>query len=294
MTLNDVDKFIGQQAAVWPLVAQNYNALKNIEIRRFDFDGFTIVAQHNPARITSSGANVDSKAIAERPCFLCSKNRPKEQIAIDWSGYEILVNPFPIFGRHLTIAKKEHVPQQLSQHACCEYVADMFRLACELNGMAVFYNGARCGASAPDHLHFQAGDASKWPVFNDFKPTMQLKQYARTEVSVCSTIGRKVIRIITDQSQAAQAEVREVLDSHNINDSMVNIVARQAGDGLVEFYVIPRRAFRPWQYSAAADEQLLISPASVEVGGIFIVPQKKHFEKLQAADIEDILKQVCF
>lgn len=143
----NIKEFFGKQLALWPEVAERFNGLKNVEVK--DVGDYKV--QFNPARAVSTTAKVDAADIAARPCFLCSKNRPPQQIALEWEDLEILVNPFPVFPGHLTIAAKEHTPQTLSGRA-----AQMRRLSRELPGYTVFFNGAKCGASAPDHMHFQA------------------------------------------------------------------------------------------------------------------------------------------
>ena len=158
--------------------------------------------------------------------------------------------------------------------------------------MAVFFNGARCGASAPDHMHFQAGDATEWPIFTDYRKSRDFGNDV-AEITYCDNIGRRVYKIIAHNAEEARQGVIAILNAANAGDDMVNIIARST-ENEVEMYVVPRRAFRPWQYNAEADKRLLISPASVEVGGVFIVALKEHFDKLQANDITDILKQVCF
>lgn len=294
MAFIDVDKFIGQQMAIWPFAAQNYKALKEIEQRRFDFANYSIIAQHNPARITSSGAKVDKTTITKRPCFLCHDNRPKEQLSIDWNEYEILINPYPIFDKHLTIVSKRHSPQSLSFEGSfeCERIIDMFELAKLMPQMAIFYNGANCGASAPDHMHFQAGNIDNWPIFDDFKITDSLLINDNV-VKISNNIGRQTYCITANNATTLQSTFKILIKQINANENMMNIIVR-AKNNNVETYIIPRKQFRPWQYTAADDEKLLISPASVEVGGIFIVPIKEHFDKLNSNDIQDILKQICY
>ena len=152
---DQVNELFEQQLSVWEMARNNFEGLKTVQIREFDFDGFGVKVQFNPARMVSSGAKVDAKTIAQRKCFLCAANRPEVQRGIEWRDYDILINPFPIFPRHLTIPRREHVDQQL-----VPYISDMFDLARELPDFVVFYNGPKCGASAPDHMHFQAGKAN--------------------------------------------------------------------------------------------------------------------------------------
>ena len=161
MVLTDkVRSFFQGQLAGWQLAAGNYSSLELAEYRSVDIDGWEVCLQFNPSRIVSSSAKVDSGSVASRPCFLCSVNRPEVQSGLDFEGrYEILVNPYPIFPCHLTIPDISHVPQCISGR-----LSDMFLLAEALPGICVFYNGPKCGASAPDHMHFQAGNIEKFPI----------------------------------------------------------------------------------------------------------------------------------
>ena len=154
-TLEQVEKLLTAQKEQWPQAAANYAALANVEVKELPLPGMNFKVQFNPARIASTGAKVDVAAIKARKCFLCAANRPEVQKGIDWNDrYTILVNPFPIFPRHLTIPDKEHTLQLIKGR-----MTHMMQLAAELPGYTVFYNGPRCGASAPDHMHFQAGNS---------------------------------------------------------------------------------------------------------------------------------------
>lgn len=287
-----IDNFISEQLSAWPLARMNYEALATARQRSIDMGTYRVILQCNYTRRLSTLASVSAKDIAKRPCFLCADNRPVEQMALpfvssDGLQFSILVNPYPIFSRHLTIVRDSHVPQQLLSKPC---LSAMVELSWLLPDMAVFFNGAHCGASAPDHMHFQAADALQWPLFADFERANPrvLRHDDRVEVS-CSVPGRLVYKIVGDDSDRIFDEMSDILKSHDRADDMVNvIIANQA------VYVIPRKAFRPWQYSAQGDAQLLVSPASVEVGGILITPVEEHFNKITSDDVASIFSQVCF
>lgn len=161
---NQLKSLLTEQKENWELARTNFAGLKTVRTKSFNFGDFEVKVQFNPARIVSSGAKVDAKTIAERKCFLCTENRPAEQTAVDAGDYLVLVNPFPIFPEHFTIPRKEHVDQQIKP-----YFADMLELAEALDDYLIFYNGPRCGASAPDHMHFQAGTKNFLPLVNDYK-----------------------------------------------------------------------------------------------------------------------------
>ena len=155
------EALLNHQKDNWDLVKNNFSALENIEIKKFEFDNFYINTQFNPSRITSSSAKVDKKSIANRACFLCADNLPDAQKGINYKDkYIILINPYPIFKQHLTIPHYNHIPQNID-----EALGDLLDLSYDLrDNFFVFYNGPKCGASAPDHLHFQAGVKNSTPL----------------------------------------------------------------------------------------------------------------------------------
>ena len=289
-----VNELFDQQLSVWEMARNNFEGLKTVQIREFDFDGFAVKVQFNPARMVSSGAKVDAKTIAERKCFLCAANRPEVQRGIEWRDYDILINPFPIFTRHLTIPRREHVDQRL-----VPYIADMFDLARELTDFVVFYNGPKCGASAPDHMHFQAGNADFLPLVSDY---FNLKQVGRTELVETADTAEtylikdylRVVYCIESADAVALKEAFMKLYNSWVVDAdvepMMNVVCLYR-EGKWYLFVIPRGAVRPWQYTAEGDAQLLVSPATVEVSGLFITPVKEHFERITKEDVVDILTQ---
>ena len=167
MKESKIHKFVGDQLSRWPLACDNFRALKNVRVREMDARGLTVKLQFNPARMVSSAAKLSKEDIAKRRCFLCSENRPAEQIMLKFDGrkgkkYHILVNPYPIFPAHLVIAKNRHVDQSILHR----YV-DMLDLAKKYSAYTFFYNGPRSGASAPDHHHFQAAPAGLIPLVED-------------------------------------------------------------------------------------------------------------------------------
>lgn len=125
----------------------------------------TLNVQYNPARIVSTAAKIDKAALKKRPCFLCDTNRPSCQTSMPVLGkFQLLVNPYPILPLHLTIPTRRHTAQRLSH-----FSKMLDTITWNLPGMFVFYNGARCGASAPDHAHLQAGQRGLVPIERDWK-----------------------------------------------------------------------------------------------------------------------------
>lgn len=270
------DSFLDAQLGVWPLAKRNFDALAGIAVRGCGPEGMRV--QFNPARAVSTGARVDAEAIKKRPCFLCAANRPPEQYAgARIRGYELLVNPFPIFSRHFTIAAPRHTPQVIEGRA-----DDLCRIAGEMPGYAVFYNGASCGASAPDHFHFQAVPAKELPFLSSgrfpFKVfNFVVKPGEDAEKALAEVFGR--IRHLP--GQAADGE------------PMVNILAVACERGEVEVTVIPRRAHRPDFYGTGPG-QMMISPASVDLAGVLIVPRREDFDNINEEIIGRLFAQVCY
>ncbi len=284
----DAAAFITAQRAEWPLAARNFDALEGVEVRSIAMPGMDIKVQFNPARIVSSGAKVDARSLAERPCFLCEKNRPAEQRGIDWRGYTVLVNPFPIFPRHLTIPAVGHTPQRIQSR-----VADMLALAAELPGYTVFYNGPRCGASAPDHMHFQAGNSDFLPIWQalDAAPLrMVADDGAGTRLSVCTALPVNVFVVDAATPEAGERmfeRLYRVLPEGE-EESMMNLLA--AGSRLV---VVPRKRHRPSFYGTEGDGCMLLSPASVDMGGAFITPRREDFDRLDAQLLARVFDELC-
>jgi len=303
-----ITELLREQVSNWELARTNFEGLKTVRTKSFDFGDFEVKVQFNPARIVSSGAKVDAKTIAERKCFLCTENRPTAQNSVDAGDYLVLVNPFPIFPEHFTIPRKEHVEQQIKP-----YFSDMLELAEALDDYLIFYNGPRCGASAPDHMHFQAGTKDFLPLVNDYKRLKDTHAQLLVESENFQLFNfNNYLRIVyciesTDVESAKDAfeklytyftspptlEERGEIGAEGEVEPMLNIVCTFE-DGKWFTFVLPRKTFRPWQYSAEGEQQLLVSPATVEMCGIFITPIEAHFEKITKEDVESILKQASF
>ena len=290
-------EFIESQKQSWPLAATNYRSLEKVEEKSFPFDGFQVKIQFNPERLQSSSAKTDKQSIAARKCFLCNENRPIEQGSIAFGEqYLILVNPFPIFRNHFTISSNTHTDQLFLPNAKA-----MFLLAEAMVGFTVLYNGPECGASAPDHLHFQAGEIEFLPVNEEFQRLKRLARqlysdvnskvwafdhYLRKMISIETNSmedGLKIIGIYYKHFQAMQPEKIE---------PMMNALCSWT-DGKWTIHLFPRKGHRPTQYYKTGDEQILISPGSVDFGGVFITPRREDFDKFTREDVVDVLAQVC-
>jgi len=289
------DLFEGQFRE-WTLARDNYSRLDGVMVRTVSFFGYDISVQFNPGRITSSAAKVDARSIEARSCFLCEKNRPREQRGVPFGDdYIILINPFPIFRRHLTIVSRCHTPQRI---AGSFYI--MLSLAQTLPDYVIFYNGPQCGASAPDHLHFQAGNRGFLPIEKDAVNPSLCRVVAEkngTDLLLWSSYGRGILTLRGSDAEALSAAFARFHDRFALSEPdrpepMLNILAYH-DEGRWTVHIIPRRVHRPRCYFAEGDSRILLSPASVDLGGVFITPRGEDFEKISAEDITNILAEVC-
>lgn len=289
-----IQRFIDGQLSVWQLAADNFAALGGVKVKELDVDGWKVKVQFNPARIQSSAAKVDAKSLSERPCFLCEKNRPAVQEGMEWGGrYTVLINPFPIFPRHLTIPDTTHTLQLIKGR-----IADMFNLARELEDYTVFYNGPKCGASAPDHLHFQAGNSDFLTIGEALAdaPMSVIATEGESTLSLCEALPPKVF--VIDAAVAAEAEALfdRLYAALPVPDGepepMMNILCYPLGSEKVRIVVIPRKRHRPSFYGTEGEGCMLISPASVDMGGVFITPRPDDFERIDADIVRQIFDEV--
>ena len=289
-----VEKLIEQQLVVWQTPRDNYAALQNVEVKEFKVKRSTIKVQFNPARIVSSAAKVDNKSLKERKCFLCAANRPVVQEGIAWGeNYTILINPFPIFPKHLTIPCNDHTDQRILAR-----IGDMMAIAKDLPGYTLFYNGPKCGASAPDHMHFQAGNRGFLGFETDYLAAdkKEVISNAGATLSLLSGLANAAFLIEAVEIDAATELFVTLYNALEIpeveEEPMLNILC-WSEEGKWKVAVFPRRKHRPACYSAEGDANILISPASVDMGGVFITPLEKDFKKITADDLEQILDEVC-
>lgn len=290
----DIKALFTDQLENWPQAKANYEALKNVKSKDFDFGKYSIRVQFNPARIQSSAAKVDAKSIQERKCFLCPANLPSEQKGIPFgSAYQVLVNPFPIFPEHFTIPTYQHTDQLI-----LDRFGDMLDLAREIDDNTIFYNGPKCGASAPDHAHFQAGVKGFLPIEKDINRISKEIIYSKEGITVYAITEylRNFFLLQASDKDLAVSFFKQLYTMLDMKDDdkepMMNIVAWYEQN---EWYiaVFPRAKHRPDCFYAEGDDNLLISPASVDLGGVFITPLEKDFLKITEKDIETILKEIC-
>jgi Domain of unknown function (DUF4922) len=294
----ELTDFLNEQKKSWPLLRDNYDALKHLLTRSFNVSGITLKAQFNPARIRSSSADISAEAVRNRDCFLCSKNLPEEQISLSISDdYLVLCNPYPIFPEHFTIPGREHRPQN---------IADGFGPMLEIarfigEKYTLFYNGPGCGASAPDHIHFQVSPRNSMPLESDLKNIVkvndshQFKAY-KSDLHLIEEPFRRFIYL----KSACIEGLKEIFNlvfsflptaGKSGSEPMVNIVSLYGGK-FWEIVIFPREKHRPDQFYAAGADQFIISPAAVDLSGLIIVPRREDFDKLTGETAAAILGQV--
>ena len=291
----DVHRLMQRQLLAWPLLREHHDGLASAKLRTFYFDGYSIRAQWNPKRIISSSAKVDESSLRERPCFLCRENMPPEEECVSaGSGFEIMCNPYPIFRDHFTIARISHTPQVIDPE-----FGSLLELSRELPDLVVFYNAPSCGASAPDHMHFQAGNRDFIPVGRESDILADtygrpLGEKGRRELHLVDDGMRRFVMLESSDREFIESVFRVFSEFMRMEaggeEPMVNILSYYSRSWKV--FLFPRRAHRPRQYFEDGEENLLLSPASVDMGGTLILPLEKDFLKITAEDIRDVFNQV--
>lgn len=289
-----IESLFQHQLKEWATARDNYAALSSVKEKNFVVGNAHYKVQYNPARIVSSAAKVDKASLQKRQCFLCEENRPAEQTGIKWRDYTVILNPFPIFNRHLTIPANTHTVQRIISR-----IGDMMSLAFELKDFVIFYNGPKCGASAPDHMHFQAGLKGLMPYPSNVKNAVlsEVKTLRDARLSVAKGVGRVAYLIQSESVEAGEILFDELYDKLPVPageyEPMLNVLCWWTeGEGWT-VAVFPRRKHRPDCYYAEGDAAYLISPASVDMGGVFITPLEKDFNRVSGDIVQQILDEVC-
>jgi diadenosine tetraphosphate (Ap4A) HIT family hydrolase len=285
---------LDRQKIAWPQLQAGYAALDAIQVRRIEEGNDSVILQCNPQRIKSAEADIDPVSIKTRSCFLCQENLPDVQQAIVYRRkYMVLCNPFPIFPLHFTIAHIEHTPQALSRA-----LPSFLQLAKDFHpDLALLYNGPESGASAPDHLHFQAVPKAAIPALNDGAAGRKrvLKQGS---VSLFRTItGERPAMIVEGKDKRELiAFIRRIIGAmkrfvSSPNEPMMNLFCRYEG-GRWQVMIFPRKKHRPDAYYKSGAERILVSPGAVDMGGLLVLPRIEDFHRLDAASLRDIFREV--
>ena len=288
----NVEALIRQQVATWPMLREAVVALQQAQYKDFSIAGSNVRAQFNPARIVSTAAKVDVETISKRPCFLCADNLPPEEKGIAFGDrFVVLCNPFPVLKDHLVIASREHVPQAIAGN-----FSAMLDLAQNLGeDWFVLYNGPRCGASAPDHFHFQACARAGVPLFADFDFWLRrnsneigyvVNHNYRFNLMAC---GGRERESLADWFERAVGHLMAVTGSDG--EPMLNLITTLQNDQWSVF-ILPRGKHRPAAYDAEGEAKLTISPAAIDLAGVVVVPQPDHFARVTADNLKQIFTEV--
>lgn len=309
--MGSLNRFFDRQLRIWDDVRDRYRYLAGVKTRELATDSTPLRVQFNPARIVSTGAKMSKEAISERPCFLCGANRPEIQMKRVLDGrFEFLVNPFPILPMHFTIPVLQHRPQ-----AILPMYDEMLKLLARYPDLTVFYNGPKCGASAPDHAHLQAGvtlgfdGASVLPLQRDWQRLSRslstlVKLDDDTEIAsidgyVCCAlvIRSKTEKLSSRLFNVLYGELRQAADE---TEPMMNVVCwrqrelsgsdLQANTGFVTV-VFPREKHRPACYQATGDKQMMVSPGALDMAGLIITPRSEDFERMTPEQAVAILQE---
>ena len=289
---SSISRFFNRQLEVWTDARHRFRDLKHVETRQFSDQ---LKLQWNPARIVSTGAKIDKKTLGERPCFLCDKNRPKEQMSkqID-EKFHLLVNPFPILPVHFTIPARKHQPQLIYKN-----YGEMHRFISLHSDLMVFYNGPKCGASAPDHLHFQAGTNGILPLQTNWQRLSRnltdiISLNDEEKISVVRDFIVPAFVIISKSAESDEALFRRLYKAMpqrgDETEPMMNIISWRKGEEFISV-VIPREKHRPEAYFAEGDAQFVVSPGALDMSGLIITPREEDFRKLTEENALSLLQE---
>ena len=289
---SSISRFFNRQLEVWTDARHRFRDLKHVETRQFSDQ---LKLQWNPARIVSTGAKIDEKTLGERPCFLCDKNRPKEQMSkqID-EKFHLLVNPFPILPVHFTIPARKHQPQLIYKN-----YGEMHRFISLHSDLMVFYNGPKCGASAPDHLHFQAGTNGILPLQTNWQRLSRnltdiISLNDEEKISVVRDFIVPAFVIISKSAESDEALFRRLYKAMpqrgDETEPMMNIISWRKGEEFISV-VIPREKHRPEAYFAEGCAQFVVSPGALDMSGLIITPREEDFRKLTEEKALSLLQE---
>lgn len=288
-----MESFINQQLKDWELANNNHVALKNIQVKNLDIKGISFRLQFNPARMVSTSAKLDKATLSQRPCFLCRTNQPKEQTTLNIiENYHLCVNPYPILPGHITLPSIMHTPQEITDNTW----EDMNRILSQLpSEYAIFYNGSHCGASAPDHFHFQG-------IRKEDVPLIQNYHCLR---ATCQPLGQQgfyymdnylcpIFALETSHLSIMQDTLQLIQHFPTVSgetEPRFNLFAWKERNKLI-ILLIPRSKHRPECYSAEDESQRLISPGALDMAGVVVTVRPEDFEQMTAEEINQIISEV--
>ena len=289
-------ELLSEQKKAWPGFREGCESLKDVRERDVRCGKFSVRLQHNPGRIKNTLATVGGKNANDRRCFLCLDNLPERQKGILYQNeYLILCNPMPVFSSHLTVSHLDHRHQDIAEN-----IDTLLHLIDDLgSGWTVLYNGPKCGASAPDHLHFQAVSSGRMPIEKEIREEKRLTlvtQVGGVVLYRVRDLGREVVLLEGDDPMTVGGAFKGFLKALEKvllidEEPMMNIAGFTDG-GKWRLVIFPRRKHRPDAFFREGDTRVVISPGVIDMGGVLITPVEKDFDRLDAASVEGIYGEV--
>lgn len=291
----ELTKLYQEQIQNFKLARENYAALQQVIYKEIPLGEFSIRLQHNPARLISTNAKIDQATLQSRKCFLCQTGMPPEQKGVLYrTHYHQFINPYPIFEPHFTVPSNEHLPQRIENR-----FGDLLDLTFDFPEYTSFYNGPGCGASAPDHFHFQMAPRHIMPLEEDvnhvhLRQTLVQKDFYH--ISILKNYLREVIIL-----QASDAHILSELFTKTLEiigraipyeeEPMINLLG-WFDNCQWNICIFPRKLRRPWQFFAEGNEKILFSPGCVDMAGLLIAPRREDFERYSPDLLRDLFRQV--
>ncbi|HYM00640.1 MAG TPA: DUF4922 domain-containing protein, partial [Blastocatellia bacterium] len=296
-----VRALVNQQIESWPALRLGIKSLSLIEMKRIGIAGTRseVVVQHNPGRIRSTAAKVDARSVATRKCFLCPENMPPEEKSIQYRQ-ELMVacNPFPVLENHLSIVHRDHIEQKIDGN-----VELLLELARDFGpDYFLLYNGPRAGASAPDHLHFQACSRSLLPIETDLK--RHLKESGPGSPGsveppwalLLDDCGRSVFVFTSSAPGPLTEAVYSTISvlkygTGESREPMMNIIVTFDGPAWA-LYLFPRARHRPARFFSEGEDRLTVSPGAIDMAGVVVVPEARDFTLVDSRSAAEIFAEV--
>lgn len=291
MNDKEIKQLYESQLAVWDDFRTRVAQLEDVEWKTFDFGTFKIKAQFNPARAVSSNAKLDKASIAKRKCFLCQENQPEIQEKLTLNErFSLLINPFPILHEHFTLPLNSHKEQEIKP-----YIADFLDFTQRMPNHTLLYNGPQCGASAPDHIHFQAVKRGQIPFEKEYKQLGRKRILGDDQAHAEELLdfGRKCIVIESSSPKEVEQLFLQIYQQYQegTEEPKWNIFSLYE-DNAWHLFLFMRKTHRPTQFFAEGDDYMMISPGAIDIAGVFVLPRREDFDRINKEIIEDVLKQV--
>ncbi len=282
-----IDDLLKHQRKHWRQFGEGETALGTMRSKQFVRAGARIVVQSNPGRRASVHAKVNPDSVSRRPCFLCAENIPPDERGLGYDDLILLPNPHPILPRHLTVPARDHLPQKLVGR-----VETFVDLAAAIGSdMLVLYNGARCGASAPDHFHFQACSAVGVPLLEEVT-----EKTVTDEITPITSFSRRALVFKSSDARRTVALINTSLETlssfeNDGEEPLFNMISVYRS-GFFMVYLFPRAKHRPDCYFATGDSRISVSPGSLEMAGIVVVADPEHYERVDELTVLAIFDEV--